>query len=346
MARPFPETEPSPLKGYTYRVLIAVGLVALAVLGWRLANVFLLVFGAILVAVALRVLTDILVRHTRLNEQWALVIVVLSVAAVLACVIWLIGAQVASQLGELIGTLPNAVAKMKAWLEQSTIGKAIANVAQSSTKGSEGGAVSGLARFAGGTFSAIADTVVVFFVGLYLASDPGLYRRGAVRLLPKPAQGSVLSALEKSGTALRKWLVGQLSAMVAVGTLTFLGLALLQVPLSLSLALIAALLEFVPFVGPIAASIPAILMGFTQGPQEALYVALLYLAVNQVEGNVIMPLVQKWAVALPPALGILSVVAFGALFGIAGVLFAVPLMVVAMTLVQELYIKRALESNR
>jgi predicted PurR-regulated permease PerM len=341
LARSSPEPAPSSLEGYTYRVLIAVGLIALAVLGWRLANVFILVFGGILVAVALRVLTDILVRHTRLNEQWALVIVVLSVAALLACTVWLIGAQVASQLGELIGTLPKAVAKIQAWLEQSTIGKAIANFAQSPTKNSEGGTVSGLARFAGGTFSAIADTVVILFVGLYLALDPGLYRRGAVRLFPKAAQPSVLSALEKSGTALRKWLVGQLSAMVAVGTLTFLGLALLQVPLSLSLALIAALLEFVPFAGPIAASIPAILMGFTQGPQEALYVSLLYLAINQVEGNVIMPLVQKWAVALPPALGILSVVAFAALFGIAGVLFAVPLMVVAMTLVQELYIKRA-----
>jgi len=104
-------------------------------------------------------------------------------------------------------------------------------------------------------------------------------------------------------------------------------------------------LEFIPFVGPIVASVPGILMGFTQGPQEALYVALLYLAINQVEGNVIMPMVQKWAVALPPALGILSVVGFGTLFGIAGVLFAVPLMVVAMTLLQELYVKRVLESK-
>ena len=339
MARSSPEPGLSSLNDYTYRVLIALALVALAILGWRLASVFILVFGGVLVAVALRVLTNMLVRHTRLKERWALAIVVLSVAALLACTVWLIGAQVSSQLGELIGTLPEAVAKVKASLEQSTIGKAIAKFAQSSTKNSEG-AVSGLARFAGGTFSAVTDTVVILFVGLYLAADPGLYRRGVVRLFPQPAQISVLAALDKSGTALRKWLVGQLSAMVAVGTLTFLGLTLLQVPLSLSLALIAAMLEFVPFVGPIVASIPAILMGFTQGPQEALYVALLYLAINQVEGNVIMPLVQKWAVALPPALGILSVVAFGALFGIAGVLFAVPLMVVAMTLAQELYIKR------
>jgi predicted PurR-regulated permease PerM len=86
-------------------------------------------------------------------------------------------------------------------------------------------------------------------------------------------------------------------------------------------------------------------MGFTQGPQEALYVALLYLAINQIEGNVIMPVVQKWAVALPPALGILSVVAFGLLFGIPGVLFAVPLMVVVITLVQKLYVEQTVEAK-
>jgi len=340
-------TEQSPersLEGYTFRILIALALIALAILGWRLAGVFILVFGGVLIAVALRVLTDALTRHTRLGTGWALAIVVFSLAGLLAGAAWLIGAQVSTQVGELIGALPDAMAKVKALLEQSSIGKAIADFAQSSTKNSEG-AVSGLARFAGGTFSAVTDIVVILFVGLYLAADPGLYRRGVAHLFPLPARAPVLAALDKSGIALRKWLVGQVSAMVAVGALTFVGLALLHVPLSLSLALIAGVLEFIPFVGPIVASVPGILMGFTQGPQEALYVALLYLAINQVEGNVIMPMVQKWAVALPPALGILSVVGVGTLIDIAGVLFAVPLMVVAMTLLQELYVKRVLESK-
>jgi len=338
------ESPPSSLQGYTYRILIAVALVALAILGWRLAGVFMLVFGGVLIAVALRVLTDVLTRHTPLGEGWALAIVVLALAALLAGTAWLIGAQVSAQVGELIGALPDAMTKVKTLLEQSSIGKAVADFAQSSTKNSEG-AVSGLAWFAGSTFSAVTDTVVIFFVGLYLAADPGLYRRGVAHLFPLAARPALLASLDKSGIALRKWLIGQLAAMVAVGALTFVGLALLHVPLSLSLALIAGLLEFIPFVGPIVASVPGILMGFTQGPQEALYVALLYLAINQVEGNVIMPIVQKWAVALPPALGILSVVGFGMLFGIAGVLFAVPLMVVAMTMLQELYVKRVVEAK-
>jgi len=342
LARLSPDSDHSSLKQYTYRVLIAIALLALAILGWRLASVFILIFGGILVAVALRVLTNLLIRHTGLGERWALAVVVLTVAGLLAGTALLVGAQVSAQLGELIAALPEAAAKVKASLEQSSIGKAIADLARSSTKSSEG-AVSGLARFAGGTFSAVTDSVVILFVGLYLAADPGLYRRGVAHLFPRAARPTVLAALDKSGIALRKWLVGQASAMVAVGALTFIGLALLQVPLSLSLALIAGLLEFVPFVGPIVASVPGILMGFTQGPQEALYVALLYLAINQIEGNVIMPIIQKWAVSLPPALGILSVVAFGTLFGIAGVLFAVPLMVVVMILVQEIYVKRTLE---
>ncbi len=110
-------------------------------------------------------------------------------------------------------------------------------------------------------------------------------------------------------------------------------------PLALSLATIAGLLEFVPFVGPILAAIPAILIAFTHDQATALYVALLYVAIQQLEGYVLMPLVQRWAVALPPALGALSVVVFAVLFGLPGVFFAVPLTIVAMVLVRELYLE-------
>jgi predicted PurR-regulated permease PerM len=339
-----PAPNRSPLAEFTYRVLILAAVVALGILAWRLAGVFILVFGGILVAVALRVMTDALTRYTALGKRWALAIVVVSLVAIIGLAGWAIGAQVASQIGELVGSLPDAFAKLTAWLERSAAGQSAVDFFTSATSSGDG-ALSGLARFAGGTFSVVTDTIIILFVGLFLAADAGLYQRGLLHLFPRAARPKVRAALDASGAALRKWLLGQLSAMIVVGVITFCGLLLLRVPLALSLALIAGLLEFIPFVGPILASIPAILMGFTQGPQEALYVALLYLAINQIEGNVIMPVVQKWAVALPPALGILSVVAFGLLFGIPGVLFAVPLMVVVITLVQKLYVEQTVEAK-
>jgi len=161
--------------------------------------------------------------------------------------------------------------------------------------------------------------------------------------VPVAGRKRALLALDASGEALRKWLMGQLAAMVAVGCLTFAGLSLLGVPLAFALALIATLLEFIPFIGPILSGVPAVLVAFTVGPNEALYVVLLYLAIHQIEGNVIMPIVQKWAVKLAPALGIVSIVMFGLLFGLPGILFAVPLMVVVIALVKTLYVDGALE---
>jgi predicted PurR-regulated permease PerM len=133
--------------------------------------------------------------------------------------------------------------------------------------------------------------------------------------------------------------------MVIVGLITGVGLWLLEIPLALSLGLIAGLLEFVPFVGPILSAIPAILVAFTQDGMAPLYVVLLYLAVQQIEGNALMPLIQRWAVSLPPALGLIGVVVFGLLFGVLGVLFATPLMVVVMVLTQKLYVEAALRDG-
>jgi predicted PurR-regulated permease PerM len=107
----------------------------------------------------------------------------------------------------------------------------------------------------------------------------------------------------------------------------------------------AGLLEFIPVVGPFIALVPVVLVAFTEGPQIALYALIVFLAVQQIEGNVIMPLAQRWAVELPPALGLISLVAFGLLFGILGIFFGSPLAVVVMCIVQALYIKRGLEKQ-
>jgi predicted PurR-regulated permease PerM len=115
--------------------------------------------------------------------------------------------------------------------------------------------------------------------------------------------------------------------------------------LSLSLGLLAGLLEFVPVIGPIVSAIPGLLLAFTQGPQTAVYALILYVAVQQIESNVLTPLIQRWAVELPPVLALLSIVAGGLLFGVLGVIFATPMAVVVMTLVKHLYVEDTLESD-
>lgn len=330
------------LAAYTYRVLIAVALVALAVLAWALADVLMLVFGGILLATALRALSDPLSEHSPLSSRWALTVVIVTLVGLLAAVLWLSGAQIASQLQQLTEVLPGAVESMRRWLDASPLGASVVDLAQRGVEGARG-TVSGIARFASATFGALANVLLILFLGLYLAVEPSLYRRGVLHLVPIRARARTGTALEASGRALKKWLLGQLIAMVSIGLITGIGLWLLGVPLALSLALIAGVTEFIPFIGPILGAIPGVLVAFTVGGAMPLYVILLYFLIQQVEGNLLMPIVQKWAVALPPALGLLGVVIFGLLFGMLGVLFATPLMVVVMVLVQKLYVDAAVE---
>ncbi|MEO8630785.1 MAG: AI-2E family transporter, partial [Betaproteobacteria bacterium] len=343
-----PATEETASRGslarYTYQVLIAVAIAAAVVVLWRISSVVMMIFGAVLLATALRTLMRTIVRVTGLGERPSFAIAVLLIIAVLGLTGWLVGGQVSGQLGDLEKVLPDAIQKAKGWLQQSSIGNTIVQ-STGAIKDNAGGAVSGVAHFATSTLGALTDVIFIIFVGLYLAADPGLHRRGLARLLPVAARAPTIAAMEAAGVGLRKWLLGQVIAMVSVGIFAFAGLSLLGIPLAMPLALITALLEFIPFIGPIISAIPAILMGFTLGPTDALYVGLLYLAMHQLEGNVLMPLIQKWAVELPPALGITAVIVFGLLFGLLGVLFAVPLMVALMILVQKLYVERALESK-
>ena len=126
--------------------------------------------------------------------------------------------------------------------------------------------------------------------------------------------------------------------MATVGVLTALGLWLVGVPMAIPLGILSGILDFVPIVGPLVAAIPGILIAFSQGPQVAVYAALVYFAVQFLEGHLVIPLAQKWAVSLPPVLGLLSIVAFGLVFGFIGVLFAMPLTVVAVVLVKRLWV--------
>jgi predicted PurR-regulated permease PerM len=182
-------------------------------------------------------------------------------------------------------------------------------------------------------------------MALYFAADPVRYRAGFLRLFPVGHRQRVGEALKAASRGLGSWLMGQGISMMFVGTTTAVGLALLGVPLALSLGVIAGVFAFIPFFGPIASGIVAVAFAFVEGPRTALYVAGLCFAIQQVEGDVLMPFVQKWAVSLPPVLAVVAVVVFGLLFGVLGIILATPLMVVVMILVRRLYVEGVLEAR-
>ena len=202
-----------------------------------------------------------------------------------------------------------------------------------------------VAGAAGSTFGALGDAALVLVMGIYLAMAPRVYRDGLVRLMPLSVRARVGETLDACGNGLSRWLLGQSISMLFVGAITALGLWLLEVPLALSVGVLSGLLAFIPFFGAIVGGLLAVLLGFMQGPDTALYVLILALVIQQIEGNVLMPLVERWAVGLPPVLGIAATVMFGVLFGLLGVLLAAPAMIVLMVVVQRLYIQGVLEEG-
>jgi predicted PurR-regulated permease PerM len=166
-----------------------------------------------------------------------------------------------------------------------------------------------------------------------------------VRLMPARWRVPIDDALVASGRALARWLMGQALSMAFVGSATAIGLALLGMPMALSLGVIAAVLGFIPFFGAIASGLLVVLFAFVQGPTQALYVAGLCIAIQQAENHLLVPIIQRWSVSLPPVLSIVAAVIFGILFGIEGVILAAPLMVVTVVLVQRLYVEEVLEAD-
>jgi predicted PurR-regulated permease PerM len=132
--------------------------------------------------------------------------------------------------------------------------------------------------------------------------------------------------------------------MLCVGAITAAGLLVLGVPLALALGIIAGLLNFVPYLGPVLSGVPAVLIAFTQSPGDALNTLLLFVLIQNIEGYVLTPMLQRRAVSIPPALGIVAIVGLGSLFRIYGVLFGTPLLLVIMILVWMLYVEDNLNS--
>ena len=188
----------------------------------------------------------------------------------------------------------------------------------------------------------IANLVLIITVAIFLALHPQPYIHGLLRLVPIVHRDHAAEILREIGDKLWSWLAGQSLDMLIVAVLTGGGLWLLDIPLALVLGIIAGLTNAIPFIGPFLSGVPAVLFSLTQGPRDAFYVLLLFIAIQQLEGNVIMPLIQRRAAGLPPVMTIFGVIVFGVLFGLPGILVAAPLMVVAMVLVQRLYIEGVL----
>jgi predicted PurR-regulated permease PerM len=316
--------------------------IAMAGLAWQFATVLLLAFAGLLFAVLLRHLAQLLARYLPLPVGACLVVVLLGVIAVTVLFSIVAGTRVASQVTEVVESLPGALKDLRSFIGGTTWGGYFLSFLSNQKNDTQWNIVGMLGGTATTAATLAANLVIVFTVAIFLSVDPGLYRRGVLHLVPKDGRSRAEEVLDTLGGGLWRWLLGQSIDMVAVALMTGLGLWLIGVPVPMALGLIAGLTNFIPYLGPFLSGIPAALIAFSQSPADALYTAGLFLLVQQIEGNILMPTIQKRATSLPPVLTILAVVALGGLFGLLGALLATPLMLVAIILVRMLYVEDVL----
>lgn len=329
------------LSRYTERVLIAVAILVTFLLGAlvlrQVAVVLLLLFAGALLAVLLEGLATKLSAYVEIPYGWGLGLVVTGLTLFFVGAGWYAGPRIDEQFALLGERIPNAIEYIQSSLKKSTWGRSLLSGIPDSEEGASM-VMGGVSSVLGG----LSSGLVILIVGLYLAVAPSTYIDGTLRLVKPSTRDRGRDVFRVLGHALRWWLVGRIASMAVVGVLTTIGLWIIGVPLAIVLGLIAALLSFIPYIGPIASVVPAALVALAVDPGLVIYVLVVYVAVQILESNLVTPLIQEQAVSLTPVVLIGAQLLMGVLVGLVGVLIATPLAVVSIVLVQMLYIEDVL----
>lgn len=336
MARLKPDTED---QRFLRRLLLVLVAIALAYFLYRIADLLLLAFGAALGAILLSAGADAIAGKTRLPRWAGLVIVTLAMLIVLGAIGWLFGAETGRQASRLFRRLPSDWAALQMRLGGSPLGRMLID---SGKAGAGGGKIAGLLFGAGWKASEIALNFIVILIGaIFFAADPSVYARGILLLSPAPYRAAVAQALDDTAAALRLWLLTQLFSMVAMGLMIAGGLWLSGLEGWAALGVLGGLSEFIPYIGPTLAMIPALIVALA-GQGSVWGVIGTYAVVRIVQANIITPLVSQRIVAIPAGLYIFAILAMGFAFGGFGMFFAGALSVAAFTLVRALYLRETL----
>lgn len=301
---------------------------------WLVGDFLMVVFAATLLAVILHGLSVRLQKYIPFPYWLALTTIVVLLMLLFTGLIWTSGPDIAEQFLRLRNALTTQASTLRTHINTSPLGHIVLNHLPQSLGGNQreggsslmgmrlAGSMSGIISSAFGTLGTLA---VILIAGLYFAMSPTLYANGIIRLVPPAYRPKARLFLLTAGKTLWAWTAGQALDMCVVGILSGTGLWFIGVPLSLTLGVVAGLANFIPYIGAIIGAVPAVLLGFSQGMEQGLLVAVLYMTIQFFEGNVLAPLIQRHAVKMPPGVTILSQTIFGTILGFAGLILASPL---------------------
>lgn len=333
--------------GRTARVTLLVVLGAPVVLLVVAPGAALLVFAGVLLAVALRGAGGVLARPLGLPVWAGVAAAALGGMGLLGLAGWFAAPALVEQADELLRRLPTALASLRDRLDDTPLERLILEeIGLDAVMARLGPHAAGVATTAVSTTAGgLTNALYLLFLGVFLAASPKPYLAGLRALLAPPLRPVAEGVTRDLASALRAWAGAQLVAMAVVGALTYAGLTLLELPLAGVLALLAALLGFIPVLGPILAGVPAVLLALVDGWSMALWTTGLYVAVRVIEGDVVTPLMQGRALAMPPGVLLVVQVVMLSLFGLLGAALAAPLAAVLLVLARRLYVEGFVERS-
>ena len=343
-----------------------IGVVLFAVLivfTWYFAATVLLIFAGMLLGLGLNALANALGRRVHLPHAARLAIVCVTLGLMLAGAAYLGGATIADQASLLSKTIKLQLASVKSFLDNHGVdtsffdfGSAAAaspdaaptdsgpspgaapksGLSGAGALASSGGAiVSQTFKLLFGAISAVGNIFIVLFLGLAFAAQPGVYHDGLLFLAPARHRIRATLIIDRIGETLERWLIAQMIVMLAVGAVTWIGLAMIGIPGSFILGIQAGLLAFIPTVGAIIAGVVVVLASLASGWIPALSALILFLGVHAMESYVLTPLLQRQALDIPPATLFAFQILLGVVFGIWGLALALPLVAIAKVMIDH-----------
>ena len=339
-----PVFQPSPedwpyLRRLGWTILAAAAIVMI----WRASNMLLLAFGSVIGAVMFRSAARLVQRAGLRNHRAALILGTLIVLAFFALIAYLLVVQFGSELSAILSDLPGTIASIEKGLSTTKAGAAIVQATHAATAGAAIANRLGALMLGGGEI--LVNFLIVMVGAMFIAADPRPYKSAIVLLTPPPGRAAMEHAIGEISAALRLWLKAKLLAMVAMTLVISGALWLAGLNSWAALGLLGGLSEFVPYVGPAVAMLPAIGLAATAGGDVLWHTVVAYLVVRLVEAYALTPGLNRSVVKIPPALTLFVILGVGAVFGIYGVFFAGALLVVAYVGVRELYLRDTLGEN-
>jgi predicted PurR-regulated permease PerM len=326
-------------RALAYLTLVGLGVLFL----WLTLQVDLVIFSGVLLAICLRRAADGSSRFIKVPPRWAMAAIVLLLLAFFVAMGWFFSREIAGQIDQLSRQLPAAVKKIGTMIGQSSLGQTLTqhlNIEDIQTSPSD--ILKGFFGTAMNLVEVVGAVVVMLFLGVYFAAEAELYTNGLLRLVPPARRPRAAEILHETASAIWYWMMGRLFSMAVLGVLTALGLWVIGAPLPVALGFLAGILAFVPYIGAIASAIPSVLMAAAVNLNLAIYVVILYLGLHLIEGYLLVPLVQRRIVHLPPALTLSAQLLLGLLAGLLGLLLATPLVAAALVLVRMVYVEDVL----